>query len=457
MTMHAPKWLSRAAVVLAAAWLAGCALIDPLNMLGRQSEDARGIPSEPVPPPPTAALTVAQRERAFDFVWDTIDSRYHDPKFNGVDWRAVGSRYRPLALAAPDDESFWDVLDRMTGELHDAHTRVESPRRVALRKDDEAVSLGFFFEPVEGKLAVTSVNGESDAWWAGLRPGMVLATIDGEPAAKVYARLRADVRHDSTDRATHMQAVRKLVAGDTGTKVSFQFERADGTRLDTVLTRRKLAVRTTEMHRVLPSGYGYIRFSRWSIGLAARAVSAVEELRDTPGLIIDLRNNPGGAVPAVNMMLARFFTQRTELGHTTTRSGAPVALLLGAVQIIELNRVVQGDPNAYKRPVVVLVNGQSASGSELFAGSMQATGRAKVVGQPSCGCLLGFLGYARVPGGADLAYSEVGFVLSNGKRVEGEGVIPDDPVPPTLADLRLGRDRALEEAQALLARMAAGQ
>jgi carboxyl-terminal processing protease len=449
--------LGLAAMVLAAGFLPGCALIDPLNMLGRQSEDATGIAGVPVPPPPTAALTVAQRERAFDFVWETIDTRYHDPKFNGVDWRAVGSRYRPLALAAPDDDAFWDVLDRMTGELHDAHTRVESPRRVALRKSDEAVTLGFFFQPVQGRLAVVSVNSESDAWWAGVRPGMTLVSIDGEPAQKVYARLRADVRHDSTERATHMQAVRRLVAGETGSKVAFEFERADGTRLATVLTRRKLAVRSTQTHRVLPSGFGYIRFSRWSLTLGSRAASAVEELHHTPGLIIDLRNNPGGAVPAVNMVLARFFTQRTELGHTTTRSGAPVALLLGAVQIIELNRVVPGDPNAYKGPVVILVNGQSASGSELFAGSMQAAGRAKVVGEPSCGCLLGFLGYARVPGGADLAYSEVGFVLSNGKRVEGEGVIPDDPVPPTLADLQLGRDRALEEAQALLGRMAAGR
>src|SRR4051812_5508551 len=124
MTMHARRWLGAAALLLAAAGLPGCALIDPLNMLGRQWEDASGIATEPVPPPPTAALTVAQRERAFDFVWETIDSRYHDPKFNGVDWRAVGSRYRPLALAAHDDEAFWDVLDRMTGELHDAHTRV---------------------------------------------------------------------------------------------------------------------------------------------------------------------------------------------------------------------------------------------------------------------------------------------------------------------------------------------
>jgi C-terminal processing protease CtpA/Prc len=49
----------------------------------------------------------------------------------------------------------------------------------------------------------------------------------------------------------------------------------------------------------------------------------------------------------------------------------------------------------------------------------------------------------------------VGFVLSNGKKVEGEGVIPDVAVPPTLADLRLGRDRALEEAQALLSKESA--
>jgi carboxyl-terminal processing protease len=84
---------------------------------------------------------------------------------------------------------------------------------------------------------------------------------------------------------------------------------------------------------------------------------------------------------------------------------------------------------------------------------MQATGRATIVGRPSCGCLLGYLGYARVPGGAELAYSEVGFVLSNDKRIEGEGVIPDHPVPLRIADLQMNHDRALEEAQALLATM----
>jgi carboxyl-terminal processing protease len=153
-------------------------------------------------------------------------------------------------------------------------------------------------------------------------------------------------------------------------------------------------------------------------------------------------------------MLARFFAKRTELGRATTRTGAPVSMFFGAYDIIKLKREVPGDPNAYGAPVVILTNGLSASGSELFAGTMQATGRAKVVGQPSCGCLLGFLGYARVPGGGELAYSEIGFVLPNGKRIEGEGVVPDVEVPLQFADLATQRDRTLEEAEALLASQA---
>jgi carboxyl-terminal processing protease len=208
------------------------------------------------------------------------------------------------------------------------------------------------------------------------------------------------------------------------------------------------------MHRMLPSGFGYVRFSEWSIGLTLRALAGIDELKDAPGLVIDLRSNPGGSVHAVNLMLEKLFATHTELGRATTRNGGPVTLFMGAIDVIALHREVRGNPDAYRGPVVVLVNALSASGSELFAGSLQAAGRAKIVGQTSCGCLLGFLGYAHVPGGAELAYSEVGFVLSNGRRIEGEGVVPDREVPLTLEDLRASRDRALEEAQAMLAAMA---
>jgi carboxyl-terminal processing protease len=449
MSGRTARWLALSAIH---GLVAGCALIDPYNMIGRQIGDPQPAAGEffseaRVP------LDAAARARAFDFVWRTIHERYHDPAFNGVDWNAVGMRYRPLALAARDDEAFWDVLDKMTGELHDAHTRVESPSRVELRRRDESITLGFSFVFVDGRLAVTSVHPESDAWWAGLRAGMIVVAIAGVPAAEAYEKLKADTRYDSTERSRHLRAIRRLMTGELGSTLAFTFERADATRFDAVLSRRKVSFRPTASHRVLPSGLGYVRLTQWTLGAVSKAIEGIEALRSTPGMIVDLRANPGGSVHAVNRMLERFFTSRTELGRSTTRTGEPVSLLFGTVEIVKLRAIVEGRADAYAAPVAILVNAGSASGSELFAGTMQAAGRALVVGEPSCGCLLGFLGYARIPGGGELAYSEVGFVMTNGRKIEGEGVVPDHGVAPTLGDLQQNRDRALEEAQLVLGTM----
>jgi carboxyl-terminal processing protease len=425
---------------------AGCAAIDPYNMIGRQL----GTPTQAVPDAPNTPLSAYARESAFNFVWNTINERYHDASLNGVDWKAAGAKYRPLALAAPDDEAFWDTLDRMTGELRDAHTRVESPSRVALRKRDESITLGFSFVPIEGRLTVTSVHPESDAWWAGVRQGMGVVRIAGEPAEEAYRKLLADTRFDSTERSRHFRALRRLLTGADGSSMQFTFERADGSQIEAKLTRHRLATRPLASHRILPSGFGYLRLTQWTSGMASQTVEGLAKLKDTPGLVIDLRGNPGGSVVAVNELLGHFFTKKTELGHTTTRTGRPVAILFGAVEIVKLKTEVAGRADAYAAPVVILLNAGSASGSELFAGAMQAAGRAVVAGEPSCGCLLGFLGYASIPGGGDLAYSEVGFVLANGQRIEGTGVIPNHSVPLTTADLRTGRDRALETAQDIL-------
>jgi carboxyl-terminal processing protease len=442
--------------IFRAAWLAatllasGCMALDPHNMIGRQLGDATGVPTEVVPSPPSRMLDTAAREAAFDFVWNTINERYHDASLNGVDWHSVGARYKPEALAAMDDDTFWDIVDRMTGELKDAHTRVDSPKRVELRKRDEAISLGFTFAPVEGSLAVTAVNPDSDTWWAGVRPGMSLVNIGGEPAFVAYEKLMTETRKDSTDRSRHLRAMRRLLTGDEGTSVAFTFERSDATRFDALLSRRKFATRAIASSRILPSGFGYLRLTQWTLGVMPRALDGLDAIGKTPGIVIDLRGNPGGSVHAVNAMLERFFPDKTELGHSTTRNGRPISMLFGTVEIIKLRNVVEGNKEAFRGPVVILTDAQSASGSELFAGTLQAVGRAVVVGEPTCGCLLGFLGYTRIPGGGELAYSEVGFVMANGKRIEGEGVIPDYPVAITLADLQLGRDRALEEAQNLL-------
>ncbi|MEO5676332.1 MAG: S41 family peptidase, partial [Usitatibacter sp.] len=351
---------------------AGCTAIDPHNMIGRQFGQAAAIPTEPVPGAAAKVLSVAAREQAFDFVWSTINERYHDASLNGVDWSAAGIKYRPMALAAPDDETFWELLDKMTGELKDAHTRVESPARVELRNRDESVTLGFSFAPLEGRLAVTGVHLDSDAWWAGVRPGMTLAAIAGEPALRAYDKTMADTRFDSTDRSRHSRAMRRLISGSDGSMVEMTFDRGDGTRFTANLTRSRLSTRPGASHRILPSGFGYLRLTQWTLGLAGRTMQGLTALQDAPGMVIDLRGNPGGSVHAVNALLARFFTKRTDLGRVTTRTGRPVSMLFGTVEIIKLKSEIEGSKDAYTAPVVILVNAGSASGSELFAGAMQA-------------------------------------------------------------------------------------
>ena len=422
-------------------------------MIGRQMGEATALPTEFVPSPPPATMDATARARAFEFVWATINDHYYDASLNGVDWKAVGDRYRPLAMAARNDDEFWEALDRMTGELRDAHTRVESPKSVALRERDESVTLGFTFAPIDGRLVVTGVNTDTDAWWAGVRSGMTLVAIGAAPAMEAYERLKSTTRLDSTERSRHARVLRKLITGEPGTQATFTFERADGTRFDATLSRKRITSRPGQSHRILPGGFGYLRFTQWTVAVSAQAIDAIEELKGAPGIVIDLRGNPGGSAHAVNLMLRRFFPNEAELGTVLTRTGKPVSLFMGTLEIIKLRTSVPGDKGAYRGPVVILVNAGSASASELFSSTMQAAGRALIVGQPSCGCLLGFLGYARIPGGGELAYSEVGFRLPNGKRIEGEGVIPDVIVPLSARDLQVSRDRALEEAQARLAAM----
>jgi carboxyl-terminal processing protease len=441
-----------AAILLTLA--AGCAAIDPYNMLGRRAGGSpTAIPDSPVPGPVARGLGERDRERAFDFVWNTINERYYDPKLNGVDWKAAGERFRPEVLGAQGDDAFWDALDRMTGELKDAHTRVESPKRAAQIENNESISLGFSFVALDGTLVVAGVSGDSDAWYAGVRSGMKIVAIEGEDALAAFERLKSGTRQDSTARSRHLRAVRKLSTGEPDTKVAFTFERADGSRVDATLKRRRATTAAAASWRELPSGHGYIQLSQWTLGATNRMIAALKELKSAPGIIVDLRGNPGGSLHAVQNVIREFFPSKIEVGRTLTRTGKPVTVLFGAIEVITLKLEVNGGAEAYTGPVVVLVNESSGSGSEFFAGSLQALGRAAIVGRPTCGCLLGFLGYASVPGGGELAYSEVGFVMANGKRIEGEGVIPDKPVPLTMADLQLNRDRALEEAQALLKTM----
>lgn len=388
----------------------------------------------------SAALELSSKERVevFEEVWETVNQKYYDGSFNGVDWRAMRDRYRPLVQEAADDEGFYDVLKRMVGELHDAHTRFHTPEQRRERERLQAVTAGLSIFEVEGKVVVISVEPDSDAARAGVEPGMIVLTVDGKPVADRLAEARARVAGTSSDRAVRLRVYRMIIDGDPGAALRMSLTRADGSTLDVALIRRIVSDTAEVTSRRLTSGLGYIRLTLWKSPIRKQFKKALERLRDTPGVVIDLRGNPGGEADEVVTIASYFFDSHVPFGKFSKRSGKAIYLR------------TDDDDRVYKGPVAILVNEGSGSGSELFAGVMQENGRAMIVGRQSCGCVRGISEFKKVKGGGELAVSEYGYLSPKENTFEGTGVIPDKTVELKISDLQGRRDAALEESERLL-------
>jgi carboxyl-terminal processing protease len=214
---------------------------------------------------------------------------------------------------------------------------------------------------------------------------------------------------------------------------------------------REIPTQPVVAHRVLPSGLGYVRLTGFSEWLRPGLLRAIDSLKDTPGIVLDLRGNRGGSAAMADALVGAFFKEKTVIGKAQTRTNRPVTIGFGTVELIALDRFVPGRADAYTGKLAVLIDADSASASEAVASALQSTGRAEVFGETSCGCLLAFLGYAQLNGGGGLAYSEVGYVNINNERVENLGVKPNRYIEKTIDDIRSNRDRPLEAAVGAIA------
>ena len=416
-----------AIILLLTVFLSGAGIARPLSANG----SAIGTSS-------VAALTARERVDVFDDVWQIVNEKYYDSAFNGVNWRAVRERYRPQVDRVDSDQEFYGVLKRMVGELHDAHTRFSTPEERRERERLQAVSAGLAIFEVEGKPVVVWVEPNSDAARAGVEEGMIALTIDGKPIADKLGEARARVAGSSTDRAVRLRIYRMLIEGEPGTPLRLTLARADDSAVDVVVTRRVVPDAPVVTSRRLPSGVGYIKLTLWKSPIRRDFRKALRQLADAPGIVIDLRGNPGGEAEEVEKIASYFFNSHVSLGKFFSRSGKAMYLRTG------------DDDQVYAGPLAILVNEGSGSGSELFAGVMQESKRATIVGRRSCGCVLGISKYRKLKGGGELAVSEYGYQTPQGKTFEGTGVIPNSPVELTISDLQHHRDAALEEAERVL-------
>ena len=429
--MFLPRLLAPLAL---AAVLAGCA-----------------TPAQQRAPYVPTTLSAEQRQAAFDKVWKTIAEDYVDPRHNGVDWKAVGERYRQRSLTARDDESFWRELNLMVGEMRDAHTTVRSPLEVN-GKATQRGAHGITLARIDGQLIVKGVAGNSQAQLLGVRPGMKLTQIDGEPAEAWWQRTAAEVRGSSTERSNFALVQQALNVRPVDSLLKLRFE-TGATPLEVTLKQDPLQPFGIRAHW-LASDLAYLRFAGFNPGLEQGLATSLARLAGARGLVLDLRENGGGSLKLTTQLLG-WLLPPGNAGEVITRDNKRLSALFGLLDVTPTLEI-KPQEKRLTAPLAVLIDERSASAAELMAGVLQDQGRARVFGEASCGCLLLVRGAGEdLPGGGKLVFSEVDLRIGKGKRIEGSGVQPDEPVPPVTASLLTGRDIALEAAQAWLLKQAA--
>lgn len=179
---------------------------------------------------------------------------------------------------------------------------------------------------------------------------------------------------------------------------------------------------------------GYLWFDGWAFDLATRLEPLLADLRDTDGLVIDLRQNRGGMNPGVDRLAKFLLADAGLVAVETARTG----------ERREWRHEGSGEA-AYRGKVAILVDEGSGSASEVFAAFLQDRGRAVVLGRTSYGGVLNST-QVPLPTKGVLQYPHSDMKTPNGRRIEGRGVVPDIPVDLKRADLLAGKDTVLEKA-----------
>ena len=392
---------------------------------------------------------MAQREHAaadlavFEEVWRTVREHFYDPTFRGLDWAAVGEKYRPLAAAAGSDAERSEVINRMLSGLsasHTGHYTTSEPAYYqlldifsrALRQPlkrlfpDGQVTypgIGIFTKSLDGKTFISGVLDGLPASTAGLVVGDELLAADAAPFHPI-----------------------KSFASKAGQEVTLTIRRrADGSPQNVVVVPEQIKPNEAflkameESSRIIDADgmkIGYIHV--WSYAgaqyqqLLERELSA-GKLKDADALVWDLRDGWGGA----EAEYLHLFTGRAPITTLINRDGRKSVANV-----------------TWRKPVTMLVNGGTRSGKEILAYGFKEYGVGEVIGSRTAGSVLAGRAYLLSDG--SLLLLAVADVLVDDRRLEGVGVMPTIPVPFPLAYAQ-GQDPQLDRAVEVLSRTVGGR
>lgn len=426
-----------------------------LLIAGLAGAAGHGVSLDAATSPQARPPALVQALTTFDEVWQTINDTYYDPKFGGLDWKAIRAELRPKAEAATTADDVRAVIRDMLGRLRQSHFVLMSP------SSSDDVLPGPAAVAVELRVAlpdvvITRVMPQSPAERAGLRTGDVVLAVDGHTATEWSAALPANA--DPRTRAFEIwRRAFRVLHGAPGSITTLKLRGPDGRERDVRVTRSDepgqmvafgnlppmiVRVDSEELATQKKRRVGRIGFNLWMPAVDVPFAQAVDKFRAADGLVIDLRGNPGGLAGMMVGLAGHFIAEPKVLGKTQTRETELTFTVNPRLSMPDGRRV-----QPYDGPVAILVDELSASATECFVGALQSLGRVRVFGRQTMGQALPAM-TKRLSSGDVLMYVLGDFVTSTGQRLEGGGVMPDEVVPLSAASLGDGRDPTLEAALA---------
>lgn len=365
--------------------------------------------TESVPPTTTAATEQpakadrTDRDDLLDEITRLLEDEYIDP--NSLD---------PQQLT-------YGAAEGMVSSLGDPHTMFVEPIQAAIIEEDMQGAfegIGATVDMVDGFLTIVQPLPNSPAVRAGIQAGDQVLAVDGETIEGLGI----------------MDAI-TLIRGPKGTTVTLLIRREGIAEPFTVeVTRDRIEVAIVES-RMLEGQVGYIALGEFNAVALDQIQDALRSLlRENPvGLILDLRNNPGGYLHVSVEIASEFLPQGTLVVTEQQRETAPKEY------------TVRRNGLATDIPLVVLVNGGSASASEIVAGAIQYHQRGTLIGVTTFG-----KGSVQSPhtlsDGSSLRITIAKWLLPGGRILDGDGLAPDIAVEITPDEAAAGQDPQLDRA-----------
>ena len=355
----------------------------------------------------------------YDRAWKLINAKYVDDTQNQQNWERWRHKYDNVIK---DEQDAYVAIATMVDSLGDVYTKFLTPKEY--KEESESIQgslkgIGVQIGVREGKLLIIAPLEDTPGERAGLKSEDEILEINGKSTKGITVEAAADA-----------------IRGPEGTKVELLVKRKnEEPKLYTIeranIELKSVSTKAPKIGKV-DDNLGYIRLSSFlSRNAASEFQEALNKYRDKDGIIVDLRSNPGGLLTNA-IYIADMFLSSKVIVSTVDKDGYKDTQ----------NSLAQVVTN---QPVVVLINGGSASASEILSGALKDNKRAIIVGKKSFGKGL-VQEINKLPDGSALHITIQKYLTPNGSDINKKGITPDYVVDITEKDIEANKDPQLEKA-----------